>query len=714
MKSFLTAVTAIAAIALGLWLCTFYFGFYIDLHPDAPVAAPFRAAGETLERRTDDGGHETLALRAVDLSASMPGHPFSDGAPEREDYLRWMEHIAQMGANAVQAGQIMDVDFYDALYTYNTTHDTPLYLMQVLPVSDAANHGSEDAYGADFSPKLIRDGKVAVDVIHGRRNVSVGGGSVGYYRSDVSPWTLGYIVGYEWNADTVAYTDHSVSRPESYAGQYVSSGRDASRFEVMLCQVMDEIVSYETDKYKQQRLISFANAMDSDPFEYDEIYARQLSKVSQVDAEHVAQRDFAGFFASYRLYAFCSDPIAYFSAGQTERIGDIIAQVDRGGEYGGYMQLLNAYHTVPVYIAGYGFSSARAPVADSAAPLTEYEQGQALVNVWRQAVDGGLAGVCISSWQDAWERRTWNTSFATSLTRAPWWHDLQSDGQNYGLMAFVPGQSQSVCVLDGYAGEWDEKDEVLSSQGMRLSVRYDAEGVYLLIEGEDLAEKPVYVPIDLTSASGSTQCEEPALRFAGAADFLLCLEGPEDSRLLVQERYDAMRENFGQETSGVNPFLSPPDPDSPRFVTSGTAVSRESLLSTEQQLLMTNAELLANSFLGVWATGALVHGCGDPTAEDYNSLADFCYGENCVEVRIPWLLLNVADPSQMLIHQDYYVNYGVKSTRAEGCAIGLGSGEDEIPMTALRLEGWGDDVPFRERLKQSYYVVQQAWKEAAA
>ena len=335
MKSFLTAVTAIAAIALGLWLCTFYFGFYIDLHPDAPVAAPFRAAGETLERRTDDGGYETLALRAVDLSASMPGHPFSDGAPEREDYLRWMEHIAQMGANAVQAGQIMDVDFYDALYTYNTTHDTPLYLMQVLPVSDAANHGGEDAYGADFSPKLIRDGKVAVDVIHGRRNVSVGGGSVGYYRSDVSPWTLGYIVGYEWNADTVAYTDHSVSRPESYAGQYVSSGRDASRFEVMLCQVMDEIVSYETDKYKQQRLISFANAMDSDPFEYDEIYARQLSKVSQVDAEHVAQRDFAGFFASYRLYAFCSDPIAYFSAGQTERIGDVIAQVDRGGEYGG-------------------------------------------------------------------------------------------------------------------------------------------------------------------------------------------------------------------------------------------------------------------------------------------------------------------------------------------------------------------------------------------
>ena len=714
MKNFLTAVVAAAVAALGLWLGVFYFGFYLDLHPNAPVEAPFRASGKNLEQLAQDGAYEPLQIRAVDLSASMPGHPFSDGAPEREDYLRWMEQIAQMGANTVQAGQIMDVDFYDALYTYNTDHEKPLYLMQVLPVSDAANLGGGDAYGKDFSPKLIRDGKVAVDVVHGRRNASAGSGSVGYYRSDVSPWTLGYIVGYEWNADTVAYTDNRTARPQSYTGRCIYSGQDASRFEVMLCQVMDEIVSYETDKYKQQRLISFANAMENDPFEYDDAYARQLPKYSRLDPEHVAQRDYAGFFASYRLHAFCSDPIGCFSAKQTELIKDVIAQVDRSGEYGGYMQLLSGYHTMPVYIVGYGFSTARVPAADDAQPLTEYEQGQALVRVWREAVDDGFAGVCMSSWQDAWERRTWNTAFATVLTRAPWWHDLQTDGQNYGLMAFVPGESESVCTLDGLSGEWEEADQVLTADDLTLSMRYDAEGVYLLLAGDDLAGRTVYVPLDMTGRSGSTECADPAVSFERAAEFLLCLEGPANSRLLVQERCDANQGNFGQEMNGVDPFLDPPDPDSPRFAVSTAAVSRESLLSEEQQSLMTDSELLANSLLGVWDTGVLVNGCGDPASEAYDSLADICFGKNCVEVCIPWLLLNVSDPSEMMVHKDYYAYYGVRSAPFKGGAIGLGDGEEPIPMVPFDLKGWGDAVPCRERLKQSYYVVQQAWKEAAA
>ena len=37
-------------------------------------------------------------------------------------------------------------------------------------------------------------------------------------------------------------------------------------------------------------------------------------------------------------------------------------------------------------------------------------------------------------------------------------------------------------------------------------------------------------------------------------------------------------------------------------------------------------------------------------AADYDSLADFCFGEDCVEIRIPWALLNFANPAEMLIH----------------------------------------------------------------
>lgn len=707
MRAFLTAVIGAAVAAIGLWLCTFYFGFYIDFHPDAPVQALFRTDGKTLQRQTVEGGYETLALRAVELSASMPGHPFSDGAPEQADYLRWLEDIGAMGANAIQVEGVMEADFYNALYEYDTAHDEPLYLMQVLTVPDAANYGQEDAYGKEFYQKLVRDGKIAVDVIHGRRNVAVGASGVGYYRKDLSPWTLGYIVGYEWNADTVAYTDHSVSRPEVYGGKYISAGPEASRFEVMLCRVMDQIVSYEASKYKQQRLISFANDPANDPFVYDPVYAAQLPKFSCIDAEHVLWQDFSGFFASYRIYDFCADPIGCLSQEQ-----QLPAGLDRSALYGGYLELLAAHHTVPLYIMSYGFSTARAPVSADAAPLTETEQGQALVRLWREAVDDGFAGVCISSWQDVWERRSWNTSFATVLTRASWWHDLQTDGQNYGLMAFVPGETESVCTLDGLAGEWDEQDQVLSADGLTLSLRWDAEGLYLLVEGDEPAQRQIYVPIDLTGATGSTVCQDPPLTFDTGADFVLCLDGPDNSRLLVQERYDANRENFGQETTGQSAFFAPPEADSPVFAVSTVAVSRNRLLSAEDQLTMTEEQLRESVLLGAWETGRLTAGCGDPTEEDYNSLADLCYGDRCVEVRIPWLLLNVSDPSQMMIHADYYEHYGVRSTRFQGGRIGLGDGTAVISTVPFTLEGWGDQIPFRERLKQSYDVVRQAWEAA--
>lgn len=46
---------------------------------------------------------------------------------------------------------------------------------------------------------------------------------------------------------------------------------------------------------------------------------------------------------------------------------------------------------------------------------------------------------------------------------------------------------------------------------------------------------------------------------------------------------------------------------------------------------------------------------------DTDTLADFCYGDDCVEVRLPWLLINMGDPSNSLVHRDYYVCHGVES-----------------------------------------------------
>ena len=99
----------------------------------------------------------------------------------------------------------------------------------------------------------------------------------------------------------------------------------------------------------------------------------------------------------------------------------------------------------------------------------------------------GWAGGFISTWQDEWERTGWNTAFAAVPSEHYLWHDLQTEGQNFGLMAFEPG-AEAVCILDGDPSEWEAEDVLMEQDGLKLSARYDAEGLYLLLQGTDRGE----------------------------------------------------------------------------------------------------------------------------------------------------------------------------------------------------------------------------------
>ena len=112
-------------------------------------------------------------------------------------------------------------------------------------------------------------------------------------------------------------------------------------------------------------------------------------------------------------------------------------------------------------------------------------------------------------------------------------------------------------------------------------------------------------------------------------------------------------------------------------------------------------------------TGKLVYGNGDPESENYNSLADFIFFDGGAEIRIPWNLLNFSDPSRKHIHDDYYENYGVEKLKIDSLFIGVGTpdGEGEIKMNQYDLKEWGNSLKYRERLKKSYYMLSQYWKE---
>jgi hypothetical protein len=270
------------------------------------------------------------------------------------------------------------------------------------------------------------------------------------------------------------------------------------------------------------------------------------------------------------------------------------------------------------------------------------------------------------------------------------------------LLSFDPGKEQSICYVDGDISEWNSDDMVAQNEdGSMLFMKYDERFVYLMVQknGFSIDSEKLYIPIDTTQKSGSNHAAGEDVKFNRAADFLLILDGKENSRLLVQERYEALRANYSGDVYGFNTYYTEniPEKDSPIFREIYLALQLSSIGETKSSL---------------FHTGLLTYGNANPTSNNFNSLADFMAGDGFVEIKLPWQLLNFMDPSRMMIHDDYYEHYGVEKMEIDRIYIGIGNGtETRIELQQKKLKGWDNEVTYHERLKESYYILQSFWTQ---
>ena len=112
-----------------------------------------------------------------------------------------------------------------------------------------------------------------------------------------------------------------------------------------------------------------------------------------------------------------------------------------------------------------------------------------------------------------------------------------------------------------------------------------------------------------------------------------------------------------------------------------------------------------------YETGRLKYGSVDPGSEDYNTLADFMVGDGCMEIRLPWQLLHFSNPSEMEIYGDYYESYDVSELTIKRLYVGVGDVKHQrIAMGDFKLRGWMGKITYHEHLKDSYYILQECWK----
>lgn len=654
----------------------------LPVYTEDEIQYSFRTNEKKFQVYKEDGSWQDIFPVGVNIGAGKPGAFPGEFAITKDDYLRWFRQISEMHADTIRVYTVLMPEFYEALAEYNAGAEKPLYFIQGVYNNEEDISNICDAYGEDS--KITKDWtamcETIVDVVHGNAVIDpVPGNASGTYTADVSQYLLGWILGIEWQSDFVINTNESNPDKNVFEGKYLYT-EEATPFEVFLASGLDACIAYETENYKMQHPTAFANWVTTDPLSHPGEPNPEMEDAVPVDAEHIkAKPEFkAGLFTSYHVYPYYPEMMRY----APELLTD-----DPQNPYRHYLNDLNSYHTMPVVVSEFGVPASRGITHLAHDPgfnqggLTEEEQGNAIVSMLNDIIETGCAGACVFIWQDEWFKRTWNTMDYTDAEIRPYWCDVQTSEQFFGLLSFDPGE-QPVCVVDGDDKEWEGEEPLLVSGNTELYVRSDEAYVYLMVRGDN---DNINITLDTIENQGNSEYN--------GADFSLELKGKEESRLLIDPYYDV---NYWLYTTGLyaeSEILEVKEgyaePDSNKF--------EPIYLMLNRPVLLTDGTLVETEQI---ETGKLRHGNADPEAQDYNSRADFCMKDQVTEIRLPWLLLNIPKPNVKMRIANLYANDEITYEAIDH--INFAIGDESSPYL------WEEWImpAYRERLKQSYYILQ--------
>jgi len=657
------------------------------------------------------GKWEKKFLKGVNIGAGKPGHFPGELAITKEEYMRWFAYISQMNADVIRVYTTMKPEFYDALYDFNRTSPHPIYLMQGVWINEDDIETLKDAYAANGKIKnnFIKDTKDLVDIIHGKADLHTKPGfASGTYKSDVSRYVIGWILGIEWDPNFVTVTNNANPDKASYSGKYLYTQK-ASPFEAFLCEAGDSVIGYEASEYGMTRPLSFTNWLTTDTLEHPNEPFEQ-EDMAQVDTEHIKNTELftPGVFASYHVYPYYPDFMSY-----QREYASFKDESGKVNTYRAYLRDLFKQHTVPVLVAEFGVPASRGMAHESLysgynqGKLDETQQGVIQADLLKDIYEEGYCGAIVFAWQDEWFKRTWNTADFDLPDTRPYWSNPQTNEQQFGLLAFDPGQKKSVCYVDGDVDEWDDSQLVYSDEDVRLHVKSDEKYVYLMAAAKnyDFEKDELLIPVDILQGQGNLNHSASDAKFQRPADFLIKISGKKDSRILVDAYYDSFNYMYAERLKMID--------SNPEYKKSGSGIFNPMYLCLGREIYLPQDKKTVP--FSKYETGLLSYGDANPAHESFNSLADFCEKKGTVEIRIPWQLLNVMDPSTKAIMGDLYENEGFKPQKTEGFNIGCGvvkggKATAKIGMNFYSWDAW-DQPTYHERLKRSYYILKQAFEE---
>jgi hypothetical protein len=654
-----------------------------------------------------NGKSVPLFLKGVNMGAAKPGSFPGEFSITKEEYRRWFEWIGAMNANVIRIYTTMMPVFYEELLRYNQTHDRPLYLIQGVYLDEEQLRTIHDPYAQNrkILEEFVADAVDASDVIHGKAVLPYRAGhAFGTYRANVSDYVIAWILGVEWSGELVEETNRTHPDLVVYRGDYLEV-EHGSAFECFLAEVGDRLLRHEAETHRSARPLAFTNWPTTDPLVHDnEPDPREDFAAVDVERIHATRLAFAGQFASYHVYPYYPEFLNY----QPEFAEWIDPITLEPNPYRAYLEALKAHHDLPVLVSEFGIPSSRGSAHEGVVNgfdqgnHTEAEQGRILERLYRSIVEADLMGGIVFSWQDEWFKRTWNTMDYDLEWRRPFWSNAETNEQAFGLLAFDSARLSPTIVLDGNASDWAKVPVLAIADGIMLKAAADERYLYVLAMGTKVTvDQAFHLPFDTIPLQGNNTDLASGLRFARGVDFLLKVDGFDQTRLFVDLYYDRFDALYGYAVpSGF------PGPIVPNL---GVFSPIRHALSSALYLPKTNEAIPFRYY----EAGLLLHGTTDRNASNFDSLTDFSLRDGVLEIRIPWLILNVMDPSTHQIMADFRLSKSFSPMTVEGFWIGASFEDAVVPMTLYRWNAWEQPI-YVERLKESYYRLKEVFQSTPA
>jgi hypothetical protein len=643
-------------------------------------AVPYAVDGKYLARRNAQGGTDRVFLRGMNLGVAIPGTQPGELAATRAQIRRWLARIGSAGFNCIRTYTLHFPYFYEELAAYNNEHwKAPLYLFQGVWLDEEI---PADLYQ---STQLFADAmKEGVDCIHGRKDVAVRfGRAYGTYRANVSPWTMGWIVGREVYPDQILTTDQANPDRASHAGSALGM-LQGSPSEVWFTQTLDGLVMHERETYGSERPVSVSSWPTLDPLSHpNEVYPSQEDDatldMNNVDVTHAP----GGYFASYHAYPYYPDFMSV-QAYQT-------AQDSMGpNSYLGYLQAMRKhYDRVPLVVAEFGVPSSWGNAHFAFSGMhhgghDEATQGRYDVRQLENIHAVGCAGGFVFSWIDEWFKKSWITEpISTVQDRRALWHDLTNPEQNFGMVSFdVPDPS------------WTRWPETKSSCGMALNADMDHAFFHVRVKlgATWTPTDSVEISFDTYDAAKGEQLTPSKRTLNNRAEFTLRLQG-DSAQLYVTRAYDL----FGiwhKVASATQLFHSTATSGDPWNLVrwknnrGATDIFEIGRLRVHD---MTGASASLGASAGTSLDAVTMHG-------------------DTADIRIPWTLLQFTDPSLREVMDDDRTTAAREVAVSDGIAVTAMTSTCRIESPRLTWDDWNEAPATVEREKSSLKILENALK----